>query len=128
MEQLLPNNHRGASQLVGASADSFFSGEGCLQFRSHFRRAVSNRVALLRWNLFSYRNLREWLNRPLETPQPAPDQLALDLDSIRTSGGPTDLGKREMQPNSPNKTGAFTVQEILFWTAVAGQAESAGHG
>jgi hypothetical protein len=43
-------------------------------------------VALLRWNLFSYRNLREWLNRPLETPQPAPDQLALDLDSIRPSG------------------------------------------
>jgi hypothetical protein len=86
MEQLLPNNHRGASQLVGASADSFFSGEGCLQFRSHFRRAVSNRVALLRGNLFSCRNLREWLNRPLETPPLAPDQLVLDLDSIRTSG------------------------------------------
>ena len=57
-----------------------------LQFRSHFRWALSNLVALLRWNLFSYRNLWEWLNRPLETPPLAPDQLVLDLDSIRTSG------------------------------------------
>jgi IS4 transposase len=57
-----------------------------LQFRSHYRWAVSNLVALLRWNLFSYRNLWEWLNRPFETPPLAPDQLMLDLDSIRASG------------------------------------------
>ena len=57
-----------------------------LQFRSHFRWALSNLVALLRWNLFSYRNLWEWLNRPFETPPLAPHQLVLDLDSIRTSG------------------------------------------
>ena len=57
-----------------------------LQFRSHYRWAVSNLVALLRWNLFSYRNLWEWLNRPFETPPLAPDQLVLDLDSIRISG------------------------------------------
>ncbi len=56
-----------------------------LQFRSHYRWAVSNLVALLRWNLFSYRNLWEWLNRPFETPPLAPNQLVLDLDSIRTS-------------------------------------------
>jgi len=53
-----------------------------LQFRSHFRWAVSNLVALLRWNLFSYRNLWEWLNRPFDTPpEPALD-LQLTLDSI----------------------------------------------
>jgi len=56
-----------------------------LQFRSHYRWAVSNLVALLRWSLFTYRNLWEWLNRPFDTPPLAPDQLVLDLDSIRTS-------------------------------------------
>jgi IS4 transposase len=56
-----------------------------LQFRSHYRWAVSNLVALLRWSLFTYRNLWEWLNRPFDTPPLAPDQLMLDLDSIRTS-------------------------------------------
>jgi hypothetical protein len=57
-----------------------------LQFRSKFRWAVSNLVALLRWSLFTYRNLWEWLDRPFETPPLAPDQLELNLDSIRPSG------------------------------------------
>jgi len=57
-----------------------------LQFRSAFQWAVSNLVALLRWNLFSYRDLWEWLNRPFDTP-PAPSaQLQLNLDSIDVSG------------------------------------------
>jgi hypothetical protein len=57
-----------------------------LQFRSAFKWAVSNLVALLRWNLFSYRNLWEWLNRPFDTP-PAPSaQLQLKLDSIGPCG------------------------------------------
>ena len=55
-----------------------------LQFRSNFRWALSNLVALLRWNLFTYRNLWEWLDRPFETPPLAPEQLELHLDSIRT--------------------------------------------
>jgi len=54
-----------------------------LQFRSQFRWAVSNLVALLRWNLFSYRNLWEWLNRPFDTPPEPSAQLDLNLDSIR---------------------------------------------
>lgn len=54
-----------------------------LQFRSSFGWAVSNLVALLRWNLFSYRNLWEWLNRPFDTPPQASAQLELNLDSIR---------------------------------------------
>jgi len=52
-----------------------------LQFRSSFRWAVSNLVALLRWNLFSYRDLWEWLNRPFDTPPEPADQLELVLDS-----------------------------------------------
>ena len=52
-----------------------------LQFRSNFRWAVSNLVALLRWNLFSYRDLWEWLNRPFDTPPQAAAQLDLQLDS-----------------------------------------------
>lgn len=57
-----------------------------LQFRSSFRWAVSNLVALLRWNLFSYRNLWEWLNRPFDTPPQGSTQLELKLDSIRAGG------------------------------------------
>ena len=52
-----------------------------LQFRSHFAWALSNLVALLRWNLFSYRDLWLWLNRPLDTPPQSPAWLELDLDS-----------------------------------------------
>ena len=57
-----------------------------LQFRSQIRWAVSNLVALLRWNLFSYRDLWRWLNKPLETPPLTPDQLELNLDSRHASG------------------------------------------
>jgi hypothetical protein len=56
-----------------------------LQFRSHFRWALSNLVALLRWSLFTYRNLWEWLDRPFDTPPLGPNQLELKLDSIGTS-------------------------------------------
>lgn len=57
-----------------------------LQFRSHFRWAVSNLVALLRWNLFTYRNLWEWLNRPFDTPPEPSAQLPLNLDSSCPTG------------------------------------------
>ena len=55
-----------------------------LQFRSHFGWALSNLVALLRWNLFSYRDLWQWLDDPFGTPpsQAPPSQLDLLLDSI----------------------------------------------
>jgi hypothetical protein len=57
-----------------------------LQFRSSFGWAVSNLVALLRWNLFSYRNLWEWLNRPFDTPPEPAAQLELVLDSSCAGG------------------------------------------
>jgi Transposase DDE domain/Domain of unknown function (DUF4372) len=53
-----------------------------LQFRSNFSWAVSNLVALLRWNLFSYRDLWQWLNRPFDTPPEWPLHQQLVLDSI----------------------------------------------
>jgi len=55
-----------------------------LQFKSTFGWALSNLVALLRWNLFSYRDLWEWTNRPFDTPpeSPAIQGELFDLDSI----------------------------------------------
>lgn len=53
-----------------------------LQFRSSFQWALSNLVALLRWNLFSYRNLWAWLQRPFDTPPEPVLQFQLNLDSI----------------------------------------------
>ena len=42
-----------------------------LQFCSTFGWALSNLVALLRWNLFSYRDLWEWIDDPFNTPPEA---------------------------------------------------------
>jgi hypothetical protein len=38
---------------------------------------VSNLVALLRWNLFTYRSMWEWSDQPSETPPEGADQLPL---------------------------------------------------
>src|SRR5260370_39421396 len=43
-----------------------------LQFKSTFGWALSNLVALLRWNLFSYRDLWECLNRTFDTLPESP--------------------------------------------------------
>ena len=37
-----------------------------LQFKSKFAWSLSNLVAFLRWNLFSYRNLWDWIDSPFE--------------------------------------------------------------
>jgi hypothetical protein len=60
-----------------------------LQFLSRFRWGVSNLVALLRLNLFTYRNLWEWINRPFDTPPEPALQLRLNLDSIGASAPAT---------------------------------------
>jgi hypothetical protein len=52
-----------------------------LQIKSTFNWSLSNLVAILRMNLFTYRDLWTWLNEPFETP-PAPyarEQLKLAL-------------------------------------------------
>jgi len=55
-----------------------------LQFKSSFAWALSNLVALLRWNLFTYRPLWEWINRPYDTPPQSPllQSELFNLDSI----------------------------------------------
>lgn len=52
-----------------------------LQLRSRLRWSLSNLAALLRWNLFTYRELWSWLDDPFETPPlvPAADQLPLSF-------------------------------------------------
>ena len=44
-----------------------------LQFKSKCNLPLCRLVALLRLNLFSYRNLWDWLNNPFETPSKEPD-------------------------------------------------------
>lgn len=43
-----------------------------LQLQSTLGWSLSNLVAMLRWNLFTYRDLWEWINRPYETPPVVP--------------------------------------------------------
>jgi len=51
-----------------------------LQFKSKMNLALSRLVALLRLNLFSYRNLQDWLDDPFETPpEEPPYQLQLEF-------------------------------------------------
>jgi IS4 transposase len=44
-----------------------------LQFRSRWNLPLCRLVALLRLNLFSYRNLWDWLDDPFETPPELPE-------------------------------------------------------
>ena len=52
-----------------------------LKFKSTFGWSLSNLVALLRWNLFTYRDLWQWIDDPFEIlpqiPIPAHYQLPL---------------------------------------------------
>jgi hypothetical protein len=43
-----------------------------LQFKSTFGWSLSNLVAFLRWNLFTYRDLWDWINHPFEVLPLAP--------------------------------------------------------
>lgn len=56
-----------------------------LQFRSRLSWALSNLVALLRWNLFTYRDLWCWIDDPFSQQYEAPPdpQFTLFLDSIQ---------------------------------------------
>lgn len=50
-----------------------------LQFKSRFGWSLSNLVALLRWNLFTYRDLWEWIDKPFETPPSRPEPVQYQL-------------------------------------------------
>ncbi len=51
-----------------------------LKFRSLFQWSLSNLVAMLRYNLFTYRNLWAWIDQPSEPPPVTmmPEQLSLN--------------------------------------------------
>lgn len=50
-----------------------------LKFRSTLGWSLSNLVAMLRYNLFTYRDLWTWLDNPFETPPivPSVEQLVM---------------------------------------------------
>jgi hypothetical protein len=50
-----------------------------LQFKSKFNWSLSNLVAFLRWNLFTYRNLWEWIDSPFETVPIVPKSVQYPL-------------------------------------------------
>jgi hypothetical protein len=50
-----------------------------LQLKSQFGWSLSNLLAMLRFNLFTYRDLWTWLNAPFSPPSPLPDSLQLSL-------------------------------------------------
>lgn len=55
-----------------------------LQFKSKFAWSLSNLVAFLRWNLFTYRDLWEWIDKPFDVHPITPDsvQYLLPLKGI----------------------------------------------
>ena len=50
-----------------------------LQFRATLAWSLSNLVALLRWNLFTYRDLWTWINQPFTTPPEGPPDAQLSF-------------------------------------------------
>ena len=55
-----------------------------LQFKSKFGWSLSNLVAFLRWNLFTYRDLWEWIDHPFDVLpiRPKPVQYILSLPGL----------------------------------------------
>lgn len=55
-----------------------------LQFKSRFGWSLSNLVAFLRWNLFTYRDLWQWIDNPFDTMplMPEPVQYKLPFRGI----------------------------------------------
>lgn len=52
-----------------------------LKFKAHFAWSLSNLVAMLRYNLFTYRDLWEWIDKPFGVPAIVPqgEQLSLEF-------------------------------------------------
>jgi hypothetical protein len=50
-----------------------------LQLKSTFQWSLSNLVAFLRWNLFLYKDLWEWINKPYEVLPEIPKSVQLQL-------------------------------------------------
>lgn len=50
-----------------------------LQLKSTFAWSLSNLVAFLRWNLFTYKDLWKWINKPFEVVSEVPKSVQLQL-------------------------------------------------
>ncbi len=50
-----------------------------LQLKAKFEWSLSNLVAFLRWNLFTYKDLWEWINKPFETIRASPQPVQMQL-------------------------------------------------
>lgn len=50
-----------------------------LQLKSQFGWSLSNLLAMLRFNLFAYRDLWTWLDNPFSPPEPLPNPVQLSL-------------------------------------------------
>jgi hypothetical protein len=66
-----------------------------LQFKSKFGWSLSNLIAFLRWNLFTYRDLWEWIDNPYNVLplEPSPVQLRLPIPGVGQH-----LGKNNLKP------------------------------
>jgi len=55
-----------------------------LALKSKFEWSLSNLVAFLRWNLFTYKDLWGWINKPFETigSSPQPEQMQLPIKGL----------------------------------------------
>jgi len=55
-----------------------------LQFRSRIDWSLSNLVALLRWNLFTHKDLWKWIDDPFLPPTESPPGIPFqaELDGI----------------------------------------------
>ena len=53
-----------------------------LQFKSKLAWSLSNLIAFLRWNLFTYRNLWEWIDKPFETKPFVPKSVQYPLPFV----------------------------------------------
>jgi hypothetical protein len=50
-----------------------------LQFKSRFGWSLSNLVVFLRWNLFTYRDLWEWIDHPFDVLPLSPESVQIPL-------------------------------------------------
>ena len=71
-----------------------------LQFKSRISWSLSNLLALLRWNLFTYRNLWECLDDPFQAPLPKPESVQQPLPFHFIGQQMTDLKKNLYPANS----------------------------
>ena len=87
-----------------------------LKFRSRFAWSLSNLVAMLRYNLFTYRDLWAWIDSPYEVPPVVPTGNSLRWGfSILDSRGA--YVKQEKTPTSPGIEG-ITRPKAFFYKGV----------